>query len=331
MKRLRFFVGFFLLTSALPLCAQHEHHKLTDHRTAIEARLDVQDDPAEQVLIFRVGPLDLPARSDHYAVAQAPDFFYEIPFDGWLIAYHPRLVNAAGAPLRGKFLHHVAVYNTARADFLCPAKEEHIFGSGGEMNDWPALAGFGYRVMRGDPIRVNTMFHNPTDTDSPDTYLELRVEYRRPTDADAPLQNVYPAWFDVQECGPSGYDLAPGENINSGEFTLGYSGLLLGVGGHMHDYGQRLVLANATRNEEIAILHSTLSPEGLILSMPVVTFAERGGYRLNQGEVVKVAAYYQNHTGKALSEGAMGIVVGYFLPDDGAQFAALARNSARNR
>ncbi|MBI4461730.1 MAG: hypothetical protein HY653_02385 [Acidobacteria bacterium] len=331
MKRFSLLLGSSLLACALPLCAQHEHHKMAHHRAATEARLDVQDDPAAHVLTLRVGPLDLPARSNHYAVAQAPDFFYEIPFDGWLIAYHPRLVNAAGAPLPGRLLHHVAVYNTARADFLCPAKQEHIFGSGGEMNDWPALPGFGYRVTRGDPIRVNTMFYNPTDTNYPSTYLELRVEYRRPTDAEAPLQNVYPAWFDVRECGPSGYDLKPGENIHSGEFTLRYSGLLLGVGGHLHDYGQRLVLANATRNEEIATLHTTLNPEGLILSMPVVTFAERGGYRLSQSELVKVTAYYDNHTRKALPEGAMGIVVGYFLPDDDAQFAALARNSARNR
>jgi len=63
-----------------------------------------------------------------------------------------------------------------------------------------------------------------------------------------------------------------------------------------------------------------------LLAMPIVSFAERGGYRLNQGEVVKVTAMYDNPTGKPLPEGAMGIVVGYFLPDNDTQMAALKRN-----
>ena len=68
--------------------------------------------------------------------------------------------------------------------------------------------------------------------------------------------------------------------------------------------------------------------------MPVVRFTDRGGYRLNKGAVVKVTAIYDNPTGKLLPEAAMGIVVGYFLPDDDRQLAALRKHhggaSARN-
>ncbi len=148
--------------------AQHEHHGMA-HNIATGVKLDVQSDAAAQVVALRVGPLNLPARTDHMEVAQAPDQFWTVPFDGWLVAYHPRLVDDAGRPVPGRLLHHVAFWNTRRSDFLCPNKEEHVFGAGGEMNDWPAILGYGYRVARGERIRIGTMFHNPTDTPlSPD-------------------------------------------------------------------------------------------------------------------------------------------------------------------
>ncbi|HET7842121.1 MAG TPA: hypothetical protein VFM21_10970, partial [Terriglobia bacterium] len=139
------------------------------------------------------------------------------------------------------------------------------------------------------------------------------------------LKSVYPAWFDVKVCGPSGYDLKPGKNLTSGEFTLSYSGRLIGVGGHMHDYGQQLVLQSLTRHETIATLPAKLDPKGQILSMPIELFTDRGGYPLNKGDQIKVTAAYDNRSGKPLPEGAMGIVVGYFLPDQNQAFASLAR------
>ena len=328
MRRSSLFVVFFLLgpLAGATAWAQHEHHGMRQHKTAVGVKLNVQDDAAAQVLTVRLGPLDLPAHSDHMAVAQARDVFLSIPFDGWIIAYHPRLVDAAGQVLPGRLLHHVAFWNTERPDFLCPNKQEHIFGAGGEMNDWPAVAGVGYRVAKGERIRINTMFHNPTATSHPKTYLEVSMEYRRLSPNAPQLKNVYPTWFDVQQCGNSGYDLTPGKNVTTGEFTLGYAGMLLGVGGHLHDYGRHLVLRNTTRKEDIAALDPKLDPDGRLLAMPIVSFAERGGYRLNQGEVVKVTAVYDNPTGKLLTEGAMGIIVGYFLPDNNTQMAALKRN-----
>lgn len=327
--------------------AQHGHHGMA-HKLATGVKLDVNDDPSAQSLTLRVGPLDLPAHTNHSAMAQAPDLFWTVPIDGWLIAYHPRLVDAGGNEVPPRLLHHVGFWNTARSDFLCPDKEEHIFGAGGEMNDWPGMPGYGYRVTKDDRIRIATMFHNPTDDSYPQAYLEVRVEYRArssPGGVTPKMISVYPAWFDVKECGSSGYDLKPGKNVTSGEITLKYSGTLLGVGGHMHDFARRLVLQNLTRNQPIAALDANLDAEGRIVSMPIKTFAasaaaiqagegsatpaklsERsGGYRLNRGEQIRVTAVYDNRTGKSLRDGAMGIVVGYFVPVDGQQMAALRR------
>jgi len=326
----------FLTCAIFALCAaaagaQHEQHAAPpqghhgmQHKVAENVRLERHDDPAQQTLTVRVGPLNLPANSDHSVVAQAPDMFLDLPFDGWLVAYHPRLTDAAGNAIPGRLLHHVAFWNVSRSDFLCPNKEEHIFGAGGEMNDWPALTGFGYAVKKGNRIRINTMFHNPTGTDYPAAYIEVVMEYRRAGDG-AQLKSVYPTWFDVMECGNSGYDLKPGRNVTTGEFRLKHTGTLLGVGGHMHDYGLNLDLQNTTRTEDVATLEAKLDPAGRILAMPIVTFLERGGYRLNRGETLRVTAVYDNRTGKPLPDGAMGIVVGYFLPDNDAEMVAHRR------
>src|SRR5712692_6321811 len=238
MKRLAFgFLAMLLASSAA--YAQHEHHGMA-HKVAAGVRLDAQDDAAAQVVTLRVGPLSLPAHTDHMEAAQAPDLFWSVPFDGWLVAYHPRLLDAAGHPVPGRLLHHAAFWNTRRSDFLCPNKEEHVFGAGGEMSDWPAIPGYGYRVAKGERIRIGTMFHNPTEIAYPQTYLEVRVAYRLANSGGAPLKSVYPTWVDVMECRNSDYDLKPGASVTSGEFALRKSGRLLGVGGHLHDYGQQL-------------------------------------------------------------------------------------------
>lgn len=316
-------LALFACLVATAAVAQHQH-RLIIPEDPHQAALTVRDDRAG-TLVVRLGPVDLPANSDHSVVAQPRGLPLVVPVDGWFTAYHPRLVDENGNLLPSRLLHHVAFWNTARSDFLCPNKMEHIFGAGGEMNDWPSLPGVGYRVHRGDRILVTSMFHNPTETAHPLTYLEMRIEYT-PAAGAATLASVYPAWFDVKQCGESSYDLKPGSNVTSGEFTLNFSGRLLGVGGHLHNYGQQLRLSvGSDAATTVAMLEAKSDAQGRIVSIPVISFAEAGGYPLQKGERLRVTATYNNLTGEPLHEGAMGIVVGYFLPQDDGQMAALAR------
>ena len=295
--------------------AQHQHHMVTS-----QASLSLTQDAAKQEIVARLGPLNLPAHTDHHALPQPAPQMLTIPFDGWITAYHPSLVDDAGQPLPGRMLHHVAFWNTRRSDFLCPNKEEHIFGAGGEMNDWPALPGFGYRVHKGDQIRVTTMFHNPTDESYPSAWLVVRMEYQP---APANLKSVYPAWFDVKKCGDSSFPVQSGGMSLNASIPLNFSGRLLGVGGHMHDYGEQLVLSDTTRGKEIANLHSTLDEQGRIQHMPIAVFIDRGGFPLKKGDEVAVQAKYASPR-EPNAEG-MAIVVGYFLPDNDADMQSLAR------
>lgn len=322
-----------LLVSAPTCWAQAEqqevrHHGMmhasdTGHPVSKTAKLSVTDNAAQHELIVRVGPVDLPALADHSTVEQPPTFWLTIPFNGWLTAYHPSISDSKGDVLPNKLLHHVAFFDTARPDFLCSNKEEHIFGAGGEMNDWPVIPGFGYRVDKGDRIRVTAMFGNATATGYKDVFLQVRVGYQLGNSDAAGLKDVYPAWFDVMGCGESSYDLSPGESTKTGQFKLPYSGRLLAVGGHLHDYGEWILLRSSQTNETIATLEASVDSQGLVVSMPVELLTDRGGVHLHSGDWVEVTDAYDNRAGKEIAEGAMGIIVGYFVPDQESQLAAL--------
>jgi hypothetical protein len=139
------------------------------HALAQGVTLDAKSDQSSHIITLRVGPMNLPANTSHMKMPQPPDLTWTVPMTGWLLAYHAKLVDAAGNSVPGVVLHHVAFWNENRSDFLCPNKEEHIFGAGGELTDWTQIPGFGYCVEKGDQIRVETMIHNPT------TAFERRV------------------------------------------------------------------------------------------------------------------------------------------------------------
>jgi hypothetical protein len=322
-----------LLVSAPACWAQAEqqevrHHGMmhasdTDHPFSRTAKLSVTDKTGIHEMIIRVGPVSLLGFAGHSTVEQPPTFWLTIPFNGWLTAYHPSLIDSKGDVLPNKLLHRVAFFDTARPDFLCSNKEEHIFGTGGEMNDWPAIPGFGYRVEKGDRIRVTTMFANPTATDYKEVYLRVRVDYQLPNSTTAGLKDVYPAWFDVMGCGESGYDLPPGESTKAGQFKLPYSGRLLAAGGRLRDYGEWIMLKSSQTSETIASLEASVDSGGRIVSMPIESFTDKGGVHLHSGEVVEVTDAYDNRSGKEIADGATGIIVGYFVPDQESQLTAL--------
>ncbi len=315
---------------ALPI--QHEHHGFMQegmhHAVAKGVTLDAKVDAAAHTVTLRVGPMNLPAHTDHMKMPQPPDLVWEVPMEGWLLAYHPRLVDANGGAVPGTVLHHVAFWNENRADFLCLNKEEHIFGAGSEMTDWAEVPGYGYRVMKGNKIRIETMMYNPTATSYDKAYLEVVMPFQEASgDASAATsrRNIYPAWMDVTSCGKSGYDLPAGKSEKTGTVTVKYDGALLGVGGHLHDYGKQIVLQDVTRKETVATLDATADAQGHLESVPVKLFVQQGGYKFAANDVLKISATYDNPTGKLLRDGAMGIAVGYFVPADDAKMAALRR------
>jgi hypothetical protein len=304
------------------------------HEMAKGVKLEVKTDAAAHTITLRVGPMNLPANTSHMKMPQPPDLTWTIANAGWLLAYHSKIVEASGATVPGVVLHHTAFWNENRRDFLCPNKDEHIFGAGGELTDWAPVPGFGYRVEKDDRIRIETMIHNPTPKSYEQAYLEVAIPYADDV-SPAPVRNLYPAWIDVGGCGKSGYDLAAGPSKKVGTVPVKYDGVLLGVGGHMHDYAKELVLRDSQSKEPLTTLVAKTDERGQLISMPVELFFQKypqtGGYSLKAGDTLTVTATYDNTTGKLLRDGAMGIVVGYFVPKDSGALAGLRSEPKKER
>ena len=84
-------VALLMCGAAAQGWAQHEHHMM--HVSA--AKLTVTTDSEKREMAAKLGPLNLPAHSDHSAMAQPGPQFVVVPFDGWITAYHPSLVDDA--------------------------------------------------------------------------------------------------------------------------------------------------------------------------------------------------------------------------------------------
>jgi hypothetical protein len=190
------------------------------------------------------------------------------------------------------------------------------------------VPGYGYHVQKDDQIRIETMVYNPTAVSYQKVYLEVAIPFQDATESAAPRKNVYPAWMDVKSCGNSSYDVPAGQSEKSGTVAVKYDGVLLGVGGHLHDYGRQIALQDLTRKETVATLDAKVNEKGQLESVPVKLFVQQGGYRFSAGDVLKTSATYDNPTGKLLHDGAMGIAVGYFVPADDSKMAALRRKTS---
>ena len=52
---------------------------------------------------------------------------------------------------------------------------------------------------------------------------------------------------------------------------------------------------------------------------------DRGGYTLSKDDVLRVSSIYESPLSDPIPEGTMGIVVGYFVPDNDAEVARLKK------
>jgi hypothetical protein len=143
-----------------------------------------------------------------------------------------------------------------------------------------------------------------------------------------PLFRAYPFVMDAQfpdERHPAGtlpLDLPPGRSVFSWESYPAIPGTILGVGGHIHDYGVGLELTDMTTGD--VLWHATIvrDDSGHTVSLPVARFYNwhRLGIHVVPTHRYRVSVTYENPTGHLLREAAMGSVAGLFVPDPSAHW-----------
>jgi hypothetical protein len=161
-------------------------------------------------------------------------------------------------------------------------------------------------------------WHNDTGKDLEGVHLKLTMLWT-PRNQNPPPVNALPIYMDVNLTvgGTNTFDVPPGKSVKAYEFTLPVGGRLLGVGGHMHDYGSSVRLEDAETGKVLTQVVAQRDSTGKLVKVSRKLFGVSGeGLRLKAKRRYRVVGEYDNPTGEVRVKGAMASMVGLFVPDD---------------
>jgi hypothetical protein len=301
--------------------------------------LAVAVDSSKHEIVIRVGPFDVPAMEmhemtgmqadmgmpGHEAMAQdSPLFRFDWPVDGWARGYRVALVDAHGRSLPRRLLHHMLIVNFDRRQLLYPMLER-LLGVGAETDDVTLPRTIGIPVRRGMVMGIYVGWHNESMEALDGVSLELTVQWL-PTNQNPTPVSVLPLYMDANlTVGVSNaFDVPPGHIEKSWSFTMPVSGRLLGVGGHLHDYGSAVRLEEPARGRTLITLLARRDSAGRVDGLRRKLFGVRGeGLKLSAGHTYRVVGVYDNPTGILRRDAAMAHMVGLFVPEDLARWPAV--------
>jgi hypothetical protein len=270
--------------------------------------------------------------SGHDQEERSPLFPLEWPVDGWLRGFGVALFDAHGNRLSRDLLHHLITVNFDRRQIVYPVAER-TFGVGQETQDVVLPSRFGIPLRKGQFLGVYTSWHNPTGKDLHGVHLEVRIPFRAADDGRKPRE-VLPIYMDVNNVigGTNAYDLPPGRSVRTYEFSVPVGGRLLGLAGHLHDYGVAVRLEDAETGEVLAEVAGIRDEEGRILNVEQKVLRRLRGLldasvRLEAGHRYRVMGIYENPLPTTIPAGAMAHMVGIFEPDAWDGWEALDRRS----
>ncbi|MFW6040130.1 MAG: hypothetical protein ACOC9N_03540 [Gemmatimonadota bacterium] len=299
-------------------------------RSADRPALRIYEDPDEEELVIEIGPVALPENAMHGVVEQPPAQRAPVPIAGWLRGFRVTLVDGDGRPLPRDLLHHVNVIAPGQRELFSNIMLR-LAAAGSETAPIRLPRLLGIPVERGDELLVTAMFHNSTDTSYSRVYLRARMPYT-PEDAWIAPLSVRPFYLDVMPpASGHAYDLPPGRSERSWEGSPAIPGRILGVGGHLHRYAEKLLFEDVTAGEVIWEAEPIEDERGDVLGMPTKTFWWTLGERIRPDHVYRLTAIYDNPTGRMIEHGAMGALGGIVLPSGDAEWPAADRDHPEYR
>lgn len=291
-------------------------------------------DTAANTVTVYFGPFAVPAADPamanmpHDMVGhQSPLMEFSWPVDGWFRGYRLLLVDAEGHPLPREVMHHLVGYNLERPQLLHPGVER-LFGVGRETGDIVLPAAIGVPVTKGSRLAVNVAWHNETGKELPAVYLRLVLPYTPKGDGKTPIEALpFHAEVNYQISGTTAFDLPPGKSAHQFEFVMPVDGGIIGISGHLHDYGTALRLEDSS-GAVLFTLPVTRDSAGHVLGIKQRIFRNWFGLRdarvpLLAGHRYRVVGEYDNPTGKTIAADAMAHVAGLIAPTDLARWPKL--------
>ena len=282
-------------------------------------------DQAEHRLVVELPAVDVPAATRGEIMVSLPLCRVLVPVSASLHSARVELLDGSGQELPRAMLHHFNLTDPEHRELFLPIGM-HLLAASKET---PAITVprllFGLPLARGQRLIAGAMLANAT----PQAYHGVRVRlvlHYTPGGRPWPLYRTYPWDIDVQYplgrpgTGSKAFDLPPGRTERSWEGSPSISGTILGLGGHLHDYGVRLELLDVTTGELLWSGAPTTDRAGRVTSFPLARFYKwyRLGLHVVSTHRYRLTAIYDNPTGHVIRDGGMGAVAGLFVPDRGA-------------
>lgn len=282
-------------------------------------------DSSRKELTITAGPYDLPnmppmenhAMMDFGMSHDTPIQEFEWPIDGWFRGFRLELTDADGRPVPRGVIHHMIMVNFSRRQLVYPAVER-LMGAGTETGDLSVPKTIGVPMTPGMKLGMYVAWHNDTGKDLEGVRLKIVMLWTPKNQNPRPV-NSLPIYMDVNLTvgGSNTFDVPPGVSEKAHEFTLPVSGRILGIGGHLHDYGVRVRLEDAETGKVITQVEATRDSAGKVSRVSQHLFGVSGeGLKLKANHRYRVVGVYDNPTGETLVRGAMAHMAGLFVPDD---------------
>jgi hypothetical protein len=316
-----------LLASALALAPAAPDTGRRAPAAAAEPSVSVTIDSSKHEVVIVAGPYDLPnmpkmetdgmMMMDHGMEHDEQVHRFTWPVDGWFRGFAWSVTDAKGNPVERRVMHHMIMVNFDRRQITYRAAER-LLGAGSETDDATVPKTIGVPMNRDMHLGMYIAWHNDTGAELKGVYLKLRM-FWMPTNQNPRPVNALPIYMDVNLTvgGSNTFDIPPGHSTKSWEFTLPISGKILGVGGHLHDYGSSVRLEDAETGKVMARVVATRTPDGKVVKVSRKLFGVTGdGLSMKANHKYRVVGEYDNPTQTTYVKGAMAHMVGLFTPDD---------------
>lgn len=283
----------------------------------------VEHRPEERVVEVVLGPVELTDGMPHL---RSRVQIVRMPVAGWLRGYRWRVTNARGDDLPDPLLHHVNFVDPDHRKLFDPTPRR-LLAAGRETRKALLPPVVGVPFAEGDRFMVAAMFANSTGRDYPEAYLRVELHYLGRGDRLIHPADVYPFYLDVT--GPVGlkdFEVPPGRSVQAWEGSPAIDARILGAGGHLHDYAERLRLVDLTTGEVLWETEPNASTEGRVYSVPMGKFWWRGGVPIRSDHRYRAEVVYHNPTDEPSPLGGMGVIAGVVVPAEGAEWPELDRS-----
>lgn len=290
-----------------------------------DPKVTVTVDSSRKEIVVTAGPFDLPnmppmeddGMMDHGESHDTPIQRFRWPMDAWLRGFELELKDSQGNPVPRGVIHHMIMVNFSRRMLLYSAPER-LLGAGTETEDIKVPKTIGVPMSPGMDLGMYVAWHNDTGKDLHGVQMTLRMLWTPKNQNPQPV-NSLPIYMDVNLTvgGSNTFDVPPGRSEKAHEFMLPVGGRLLGVGGHLHDYGVGVRLEDVETGKVITEVDATRDSAGKVSKVSRKLFGVSGeGLKLKANHKYRVVGVYDNPTGQTLVRGAMAHMSGLFTPDD---------------